>query len=655
MSLICHVSAKRQAYEEKCAPEMVISLIPAEAPWYFTWHVLLNGFMSEDEDAQYLHEEIESLRNENARLRLKMQEMESEIVILESKTKSANTARDQSEENEELKRYYEDRIQNLTTRIRLSEEGKKEHLERCEEAQQIEKEHWVRKFESLKEKLKASENCVDELKIVIQEKEAEFEKAKNDNTERFTGIKHEERDALIAAGVYFHSSFPSLRSLTEFLSTKVDSKPATPQRQESEDDNESSRSEAKLHQKLRELKREKAQSNVDFTKLRAENEILKKENQNMKTRLSEVSGIKEKLTEAEEETEKLRTISREQKDTIAEQRQIIQSMTVEGPTAVQIARLKSENDDLKRRLKKATKKAKATELVTKVQEVAPELLWDRVEGPEIPRELQETLAKVIENGDLQVQAKFKLCLKTICSYYEERQKSLSTTSHKAKHRMASMTKNMSNFCESLSLLLIQRTTTVKEVAEDGDVQARIIDNVKKLKAELRDALIENRRLQRSYPSEKVVKLEASKRRYKEKVRELRQDVLDLRARVQPQMSGDAERVKKGKKRAKPEKQRKPDPKPEPIEVDHSYCQTCGRKLEEDDQTGVIGDLQLKISCLEAEREKLLKELEILKTKFDASPAPLESISEYENLLAQLRKQVDRQKETIEILSNQHVT
>ena len=605
--------------------------------------------------------ENEKLRAENASLRLKTQEMSSEIRILQSKC--ADSKKDTSEEDDEWKTYYECRIRELTMRLRLADESKKEHLEKCEQAQQIEKEHWVRKIECLQEKLKSSENRVVELSSEIQAKDEDLEKVRNDNAKQVGDMRHDERDALVAAGVYFHSSFPSLKNLTEFLTMRPEVKVQQPQHDE---DDEEYQIEKKMNRKLREMEREKSETEVETMKLKAENDILKQENLRMKAKMgqleeqvSELKELEETFSKTEEESVRMRAVSEEQSEKIAEQQKVIAEMTVDGPAAIQIARLKSENDSLKRRLKTTSKKLKSVKPVMKIEEVNPQIRWDQVEGPEVPQELQETLAKIVENDALQISAKVKLCLKTVCAYYNARQASLTSVAQKAKHRSSTLTKRLTMFFESLSLLLIQRTTTALEVADDENLQGQMVDAVKRLKTELKDSLLENSRLQRSFPSEELVKLRARTKRYKQKVCDLRKEVGDLRRRT----TGPADNVEQLKKRLskykKQLRERKHEPTVEKVEEDipspeaRESCEVCGRKFDGEDHEELINELRQRIACLEDEKNKLAKEVEAFKAHFARAKNPLESISEYENLLSQLRRQVDRQKETIETLSKQN--
>ena len=604
--------------------------------------------------------ENEKLRAENASLRLKTQEMSSEIRILQSKC--ADSKKDTSEQDDEWKRYYESRIGELTTRLRLADEGKKEHLEKCEQAQQIEKEHWVRKIECLQEKLKSSENRVVELSSEIQAKDEDLEKVRNENAKQVGDMRHDERDALVAAGVYFHSSFPSLKNLTEFLTVRPEMKVQQPQQDE---DDEEYEIEKKMKRKLREIEREKSETEVETMKLKAENDILKQENLKMKAKMgqleeqvSELKELEETYSKTEEESVRMRAVSEEQSEKIAEQQKVIAEMTVDGPAAIQIARLKSENDSLKRRLKTTAKRLKSVKPVMKVEEVNPQIHWDQVEGPEVPQELQETLAKIVENDALQIAAKVKLCLKTVCAYYNARQESLTSVAQKAKHRSSKLTKNLTMFFESLSLLLIQRTTTALEVADDESLQSQLVDAVKRLKTELKDSLLENSRLQRSFPSEDLVKLRARTKRYKQKVCDLRKEVGDLRRRTTMPADNVEQLKKRLSKYKKQLKERKNVEQEQAVEAvvspeERESCEACGRKLVGEDHEELINELRQRIACLEDEKNKLAKEVEAFKAHFARAKNPLESISEYENLLSQLRRQVDRQKETIETLSKQN--
>jgi Skp family chaperone for outer membrane proteins len=104
--------------------------------------------------------------------------------------------------------------------------------------------------------------------------------------------------------------------------------------------------------------------------------------------------------------------------------------------------LKCENETLRDELTNQAEQFKRIKPTIEIREVEPDLFWSDVEGAEIPSELCETLAKVIENQSLRIKEKFKHCMKTMASYYQLRQQNLQEKSEKAQKSWAQKEKNL---------------------------------------------------------------------------------------------------------------------------------------------------------------------------------------------------------------------
>ena len=613
--------------------------------------------------------QLESLRAENARLREQNAELEREIATLRQKS-----------ETDDLRKSYEKEMQEMRERLRIATEGQRERIEKCEEAQQVEKEHWVKKLQCLQEEKKKRDGEIDELRAAAEEQKRERSEAVGKLEKDVDALQREQKDVLVAAGVYFHRIFKNADELRAFFSEQPEIVQA------------SGRSRSRVEE--------------ESSRLSDENEALRVENENVRAKMADLEAEVSSLRSMSEELDRKRDTEMELRSRIAEQEKEIGSLVLDGPVALQVAKLKNENEKLRQKLKEATKEAKNRRPVTKVMEADPEILWGQVEGPEIPEELAETLSKIIENDSLQIPAKFKHVLKTICSYYELRQENLCSTSEKTKQKTAVLMRKLSMFCDTLALLMVQRTVTVRELAEDEGLQNEILYNVKQLKTELKDAMIENRRLQRTFPAEEVMRLKTKNKQQRRKLRAMKEEMIDLRRRVPPpeddvtQLKRALEETyehKKQKKQAKrhhsekakrhsSEKAKKEKVKGHSSEKTKRYVseevheekrvravgdtekyvtekretiipvvapapRVDPNPLPSDEQL-VINELRRQIRSLQSDKDSLAAELEAIKLAFieKMKSAKIQSITEYEDLVARLKERVQAQRETIQALS-----
>ena len=565
-----------------------------------------------DPESGNVVQQITSLRAENERLRLENSSLAQEIARLKTKG------------NAEQIKHYEARIQELNERIRISTVGERERIEKSEQSQQLEKEHWVKKIQSLQEELRKQKADNDELHSTIAENRRKFESVR---TEFQTLIGQQERaqkDILVSAGVYFGKIFSGLEELQEYFSSH---------RAEEENWKQDILEEnAKLHREL----------------------------DKMRSSVVDLESLVEHY-ETENSVDQAKSIPEEPN----------------SPAALQVAKLKNKNHELKQKLKDIERDARNTRPVTKVKEIDPQMHWSQVEGPEIPTELADTLSKIIENDSLQIPVKFKHCLRTICSYYELRQHSVCSTSEKTKQKTAVIMRQLGVFCESLALLMVQRSATARELAEDESLQNQILDNVKQLKSDLRDALTENRRLQRTFPAEEVTKLRAIAKHQRHKLRAQKMEMVELKRRIPPP-EDDVEKLRRElgevlleekkrrkhasrKKRAAREKESE-----EVVPVQKKTVESVEKvsepkekeketvvvvKSSEEDQL-LINELRRKIVALQADKEKLANELEKVKFGFieKMRNAKIQSINEYEDLVQRLKDRVQAQRQMIEALS-----
>ena len=611
--------------------------------------------------------QLESLRAENARLREENAELEREIASLRQKG-----------ETDELRKSYEKEMQEMRERLRIAAEGQRERIEKCEEAQQVEKEHWVKKLQCLQEEKKKRDGEIDELRAAAEEQKRERSEAVGRLERDVDALQREQKDVLVAAGVYFHRIFKSADELRAFFSEQPEMARAS----------------------------ERSRVEEESSRLSDENEALRAENENVRAKMADLEAEVSSLRSVSEELGRKRDTEMELRSRIAEQEKEIGSLVLDGPVALQVAKLKNENEKLRQKLKEATKEAKNRRPVTKVRETDPEILWGQVEGPEIPEELAETLSKIIENDSLQIPAKFKHVLKTICSYYELRQENLCSTSEKTKQKTAVLMRKLTMFCDTLALLMVQRTVTVRELAEDENLQNEILYNVKQLKTELKDALIENRRLQRTFPAEEVMRLKAKNKQQRKKLHAMKEEMIDLRRRVPPpeddvmqlrKVLEETYEQKKQKKRHQSEKTKrhaseKAKRHPSEKAKGHLSRRYVSEEVHEEkrvrsvgdtakyvtsekreaimtapavapaprvdpnplpsDEQLVINELRRQIRSLQSDKDSLAAELEAIKLAFieKMKNAKVQSITEYEDLVMRLKERVQAQRETIQALS-----
>jgi predicted RNase H-like nuclease (RuvC/YqgF family) len=138
------------------------------------------------------------------------------------------------------------------------------------------------------------------------------------------------------------------------------------------------------------------------------------------------------------------------------------------------------------------------------------------------------LTQIVDNGSLSIRSKFQHALKTVVSFYESRQRSLSETAHRTQKKNEAISRQIGFFVETIGAQLLYRPAKFGEVVSNDALQGEIVGALKKLKSELIDALAANEKLQQSFPAEELAKLREVVSHQKGRIRDQKAEIRELR-------------------------------------------------------------------------------------------------------------------------------
>ncbi|OHT11645.1 hypothetical protein TRFO_03848 [Tritrichomonas foetus] len=404
-----------------------------------------------------------------------------------------------------------------------------------------------------------------------------------DNSNRYSSelekVKSAEHDALVAAGNYFHTFFPSIKSLQQHCESNpiIDrvitfspSKPFTPTKADVVHHNDVKKMKKQcckiqcLKSKIDDIQQSLTCSEAMNRALSKDNDCLKREiaqlrisQANTQNKLDETCCMKIELekskrkikdlesviqrnmiqmTEKEEnfrnelaqvqqqveiEAEKGKQVV-ELKSQLCDQKMIIENQRSEAKgdkdklnhltdlqsqQVVKIAQLESENTEKLNKIKELKAQIKSLSKVPVQVEVQPVIHWDQVSSPEIPKELQVSLADVIENNLMPIEAKIKNTLKTICAYYSAHQQHLESFRSKYQNKLQKQQKSMNSMMSEIGKIILNRAVDYEEIYSSHDLQVDIVNGIKKYVSTIADLESKIRLQQISFPYDKLSSLQ----------------------------------------------------------------------------------------------------------------------------------------------------
>jgi chromosome segregation ATPase len=425
-----------------------------------------------------LESENTTLSRENANLRHLLAQAECANIRLESHCSIAT--RDTQA--------YQNRIGDLTTQLRQTGDRQKTELRKIESAQQIDRNYYLNQIQKLQNELAIAKEANQELKNLFVKRNRECRDIELQAHAELENRKTDERAMLAGANFFFHTFFPSVNSLEEYFRAKpelpVQSGPVVQSGAPKVIVGEE-RVKLKLKKKIKKVESEAVQ-------LRTANDLLRRE------------------IKASEEIENRK--AEQQQAVIAEQREELERLRP----------LEAENE----RLGKQVAAAKA-----ELRQVEPIMFWKDVEVPGFPADLRETLAKVIESDSLSTKTKYQHCFRAILAFYELRIENLSGQYERSQQATQTISGKLSHFLTLLAVETLYRSVTPSALLNDDSLHSLILDAVRKLKSDLKEALVANQRLPRSFPAEELASLRETVAGQKQQLEERTAEIAELRAQV----------------------------------------------------------------------------------------------------------------------------
>ncbi|OHS99555.1 hypothetical protein TRFO_33965 [Tritrichomonas foetus] len=554
--------------------------------------------MSEGKDVQKMEKKLNKSEELNKELQDKIKALQSENQKISEKCQSIEKELDKVKTDSKEKELFIKKVDELSHRICRIIEEKKDNQEKYTESLTYDRDFFRSKISELSADLQIAKESVEDLKRIIHMQEQE----KKDEACKFAcemeKLKKNEQDALEAAGDYFHTYFPSIKSLKDHCQMNPvvnnkptqKSKPFTPFDADvvhKNDEKKIKKQICKIHCLKRQLEDAK-QSSSCFEALNmaltSDNEKLRKELCCLKCK-DETSCLKLELEKSQRQTKELeaslqRNIAscaekeanhrneiaklqqqieveieksqktQELKTKINEQRLTIENhkldtknlhdkinhlTDLQAQQVVQIAKLEAENVNKDEKISSLKSKIKSLTQIPATVEVQPKVHWDQVSSPEIPKDLQKGLAEIIENNLMPIEPKIKSILKTTCAYYSAHQQNLEQFQQKFKTKFHKQQKSMASFIAELGRITLNRVIDFEEFFESNDIQSDMMTGVKKLISNNKNLEVQIRQIQNNLPYDQISILNEKTKAKEQELEELKQQNKNLMKQITKRM------------------------------------------------------------------------------------------------------------------------
>lgn len=236
---------------------------------------------SNDDANQISQNQIESLTKQNQELKVQCASYEAELARMRSDARS--------------KQEFMNKVDDLSHRIcRIIEEKKKEEI-KFTESQQYDRNFFNQKILELSADLQVATESINDLKAIIHQQDQENKYGVCQLNCEIEKLKNADRNVLAAAGNYFHTYFPSIKSLQEHCESNPIVKRPAPKPQpfnpnydceitHQNDIKKMKKQISKIHS-LKEKNEELQESMVNLESL---NQTLEKDNEHLKRELTQL-------------------------------------------------------------------------------------------------------------------------------------------------------------------------------------------------------------------------------------------------------------------------------------------------------------------------------------------------------------------------------
>ena len=540
---------------------------------------LQKAYSKLEEENNRLHSQNSLLQNQNQQLTTKCSDLEKELLKIRNETR----------DKEELIKKSDD----LSHRICQIYDDQKDQETRYNESLQSDRRYFNSKFNEFHADAKIANDSIEDLKKIIRLQEIE----NKENACRFAAeieqIKNTEQQALNAAGNYFRTYFPSIKSLQYHLETNPIVRKNQPQPKpfNFEDLDIARKNEVKKLKKkvgkMSSLQNKNDDLEQTVSCLESLNKTLSKENENLKKQVMEYrkpSDVNTLRNELERANTRIRQLESEIQDNISlnaekeaahkleisqmqqlidieaeksqkaeslkskvqEQQQIIENQKNDNcniqnklkqmadnqaQQVVQIAKLEADNKGKDDKIRELKGKIKSLSKVPANVEVQPSITWDQVTTPEIPKEVQLSLADVVENNIMPIEARIRSMLKTLCGYYNAHQQNLESFQSKYKTKYSKQEKSLTSFLSEIGKITLNRPVNFEEIYESDEIQKDILGTVKKYVSTISDLESKVRLIQMSFPYDELTSLQEDVKHKEVEMDKIRSENKNLKKQI----------------------------------------------------------------------------------------------------------------------------